>query len=231
MTLAASGVMSFGGSTATRSINLELGVSATAQRGFNDATSRTLSGTTAGSQVSIFTFYGKSNYTPTTITLTGGSGTYTVPTGATQVVMEAWGGGGQSGQDWVTYEPLLWNGGAGAGGGYSRSLYSCSGGQTFNYAVGGNTTVTSGTLTITSMAANNGGQGGAASDYVDGTDSTTGGTASGGNQANTAGGAASGGVGGNASTGVYGGPYGHGHDASYPGLQAGDPGGIVLRFT
>lgn len=60
MTLAASGAISLGGSTATRSINLELGQSATAQVSMNDANVRSLAGVASGAIVMPTNFYGKS---------------------------------------------------------------------------------------------------------------------------------------------------------------------------
>lgn len=64
MTLAASGEMSIGGSVLTRSINLEVGRTATATSGMNDSALRSLSGiTTPGSQISISDFYNKSAVT------------------------------------------------------------------------------------------------------------------------------------------------------------------------
>ncbi len=60
MTLAASGAISLGGSTATRSINLELGQSATAQISLNDANVRSLAGVPSGAIVVPTNFYGKS---------------------------------------------------------------------------------------------------------------------------------------------------------------------------
>lgn len=63
MTLAASGAISLGGSTATRSINLELGQSATAQVSMNDTNVRTLAGVASGAIVMPTNFYGKSAVT------------------------------------------------------------------------------------------------------------------------------------------------------------------------
>jgi hypothetical protein len=61
MTLNASGPISLGGSTVGESVNLELGQSATATISFNDAAVRTLTGTTAGSTLSMpGGFWGKS---------------------------------------------------------------------------------------------------------------------------------------------------------------------------
>jgi len=60
MTLASSGTMSIGGSTATRSINLELGLSATANSSIGQSNFRTLAGVSSGA-ISLSNFYGKSN--------------------------------------------------------------------------------------------------------------------------------------------------------------------------
>jgi hypothetical protein len=63
MALNSSGPLSFGGATTGQSINLELGVSATALASINSTSFRTLAGVASG-QISISNFYGKSN-TPT----------------------------------------------------------------------------------------------------------------------------------------------------------------------
>jgi hypothetical protein len=60
MTLAASGTMSIGGTTATRSINLELGRASNAQSSMGESALRTLAGVPSGA-ISISNFYGKSN--------------------------------------------------------------------------------------------------------------------------------------------------------------------------
>jgi hypothetical protein len=66
MTLAATGAISLGGSTATRSVNLELGVSGTAAITMNDTNSRVLAGkNTALSQISMTDFYNKSKNSST----------------------------------------------------------------------------------------------------------------------------------------------------------------------
>jgi alpha-tubulin suppressor-like RCC1 family protein len=68
MALNLSGPISLGGSTVGQSVNLEIGVSATAQVSFNDAAVRTLTATTAGTALVMPTdFYGKSQ--PTSIKL------------------------------------------------------------------------------------------------------------------------------------------------------------------
>ena len=56
--------MSIGGSTANRSINLELGRSATASSNMNESALRTLAGVSSGA-ISISDFYGKTNATIT----------------------------------------------------------------------------------------------------------------------------------------------------------------------
>lgn len=59
MALASSGVISIGGTTATRSINLELSRSATATSSLGEADLRTLAGVSSGA-ISMSNFYGKS---------------------------------------------------------------------------------------------------------------------------------------------------------------------------
>jgi hypothetical protein len=60
MALNASGTLSIGGSTAGQSINLELGRTATTSSNLNESALRTLAGVASG-QISISSFYGKSN--------------------------------------------------------------------------------------------------------------------------------------------------------------------------
>tara|TARA_R110000744_G_scaffold104784_1_gene200505 strand:- start:1932 stop:2498 length:567 start_codon:yes stop_codon:yes gene_type:complete len=75
MTLAASGTMSMGGSTSTRSINLELGLSATATATMGSAAFRTLADVSSGA-ISLSNFYGKSDATGFTVTQgSAGNGT------------------------------------------------------------------------------------------------------------------------------------------------------------
>jgi hypothetical protein len=62
MALNSSGPLSFGGSTVGQSINLELGVSATAQASINATDFRALAGVPSG-QISVNDFYGKSSAT------------------------------------------------------------------------------------------------------------------------------------------------------------------------
>ena len=60
MTLAASGTLSIGGTTTDRSINVELGRSATATSSMGETDLRTLAGVSSGA-ISMSNFYGKSN--------------------------------------------------------------------------------------------------------------------------------------------------------------------------
>lgn len=60
MPLVSSGEISIGGSTANRSINLELGRSATATSSLGESALRTLAGVSSGA-ISLSDFYGKSN--------------------------------------------------------------------------------------------------------------------------------------------------------------------------
>lgn len=69
MPLASSGQMSIGGSTASRSINLELGRSASATSSLGESALRTLAGVSSGA-ISMSNFYGKSSG-PTTASLGG----------------------------------------------------------------------------------------------------------------------------------------------------------------
>lgn len=62
MTLASSGTMSIGGTTTDRSINLELGRSATATSSMGEADLRTLAGSSPNTTISMSEFYGKSAF-------------------------------------------------------------------------------------------------------------------------------------------------------------------------
>jgi hypothetical protein len=65
------------------------------------------------------------------------SGTFTVPSGVTKIMVEVWGGGGGgAGGAWVTVPPnvtLGSSGGGGGGGGYGKDIFSVTSGT--NYAV------------------------------------------------------------------------------------------------
>jgi hypothetical protein len=121
---------------------------------------------------------------------TGTGATETVPAGAQNVVIEAWGAGGDGGTG-NGAGCSSQNGGGGGGGGYSRTSIAVNSGQTITYTVGqpvngaagGDTTVSSGTLAITTMTAH----GGAVANNYNGSGTAAGGTASGGTAANTTG--------------------------------------------
>lgn len=180
-------------------------------------------------------------FTPVTVTYnTVGSFTETAPAGATNVVIEVWAGGGQG----MGVSKVATLGGAGgAAGGYSKSTYVISGGQTLNLTVGsggagggtrtpvagGTSSCSSGSKTITTMTANGG------------TGSSTGGVggaASGGNLANGTGNAGStayddmGGAPGNPNDGGQGlaGQGGWGADASGEIMVGRGGGRGMVRF-
>ena len=141
---------------------------------------------------------------------TAGSGTETIPTGATTCVIEVWGGVSGGGGGSLGNGSTGGGGGGGAGPGYSRSSYTVSGdaGETMAYTVGaagnygsnvfsgtagngtagGSSSVSSGTFAVTTMTATAGGFGTGGTNSAAGTGGAAS-TASGGNAVNTAGGA------------------------------------------
>ena len=153
---------------------------------------------------------------------TGSGATETAPTGASNVKIEVWGASGASGEGGNTSP-----GGGAAGGGYSVTNTSISGGQTLTYTVGVGgvggaitpsnpgtaSSCSSGTKTITTMTANGGS--GYTGNATSG--SSTGGTASGGTTSNTSGGSV-------ANTNI-GGLAGDGRAYSNPG---GGPNGATI---
>lgn len=173
---------------------------------------------------------------PSTSTTNGNVGSdqsvvVTIPTGAVQMVVEAWGGGGSGGTGGVNSD-----GGPGSGG-YTKktiALTSSDWGKTLNVTAGGNTaagaaatghasTISSGTYVISTMTAN----GGVACPSGD-NHGHLGGTALGGTT-NTNGGAGAdyrsptGGNGGDCPNGGSGGAGGT--NAGAPGADGGTPGG------
>lgn len=177
-------------------------------------------------------------FTPVTHTFNSGSGVETVPFGATNVTIKV-GGAGCGGSTAIT------NGGGGGGGGLAESdNIACSGTQTLNYSVGvggvggngsganvgnpgGNSTVTSGTLTVATMTG--GGAPAQSTPFVAG----AGGTASGGTTSNTSGAAgqtgAAGGAGG-AAAGGFPGNGGAGQQNPSNG-NTGSDGRITFAYT
>ncbi len=170
---------------------------------------------------------------------TAGSGTETIPAGASNCVVEVWGGTNAGGNGTGTGCTASGGGGGGAPG-YSRTSLAVTPGNTFAYTVGAAgaaSTVSSGTQAITTMTANAGAVGANGPLGAGG----AGGTATGGNQANTTGSAGSagtgahGGFGGTATAGVnanLGSVGGHGgFSASNTGKTSGSAGGIAFYYT
>lgn len=95
------------------------------------------------------------SFTPVTVTYTGGSGTETVPPGATQCVIRMNGTGGNGMANGSPGPP----GTGGGGGGNCIKTVTVSGGQTFSYAfTSGNASVTSASPSV-SLLANKGANG------------------------------------------------------------------------
>lgn len=232
MTLQASGAISLG------NVSSELGVGSTTARSMNDSSSRTLAGVASG-QISMSSFYGKSNFTPTTRIYSvfqsfATTGTETVPSGATSVTIEVWGAGGPGGQPY--YDGSQYDSGGGGGGGsYCRSVYSVSGGDTLAYSAAGydsvNCTVSSGSKTITTLVGKRGAAGSSASYGVPGT-AGGGYGATGGNVVNQTGNSASGGTPGSAITGLSSAAYGDGGSGDNIGSTTpGSQGAVIFRYT
>jgi hypothetical protein len=178
-----------------------------------------------------------------------GSGTVTIPTGATGVTIEVWGGGGGGGFGTVTqifgeflYEPQDNPGGGGGSGGYAKTILVLSGGdalKTIAYAVGaagtngtagdpvggsgGISTASAGTYALAEMVCTGGG-GGAGGIGFNASKQGAGGIATGGNtNTNGNGGANFTQTGGAAVLGVGNLVGGAGGDGGDP-VEGGDPG-------
>lgn len=165
---------------------------------------------------------GATSGTTTRIYQTPGTGTETIPTGFNTLTIEVFGGSGGGGAKNVSGS-ITNGGGGGASGAYSRSTVSVTGlgGDTLAYVVGlagvaglgngGLSSVSSGTLSITTMTSGGGTNGGDASSSVPGTGAPAP-TATGGTVVNTPGNAGSNGgitgisspIGGNGGFGVAG---------------------------
>ena len=135
-------------------------------------------------------------------TYTSGSGSTSIPTGASYVIIEVYGGGGAGGTGSNLCVGLA--GGVGGNGGYVKKTLALTGanvGQTFNYVVGPGGTVAAGTAstatngTFPTSVSMSGGGGGRGVNGASGGAAGTPGTASGGD-VNTAGGGSAGGSGG-----------------------------------
>ena len=185
---------------------------------------------------------------PTLVTFdfSSGSGTVTIPVGATDLVIETWGGGGGGGRG----DDAVGEGGGGGAGGYSKKtlVLVAQDGKTILYSVGargagsntpdpgntgGTSTASSGTYILTSLISL-GGAGG----LSDGTATQgAGGTSSGGDTNTTGGGGAIGNISGAAATagdgGLLGGAGGDGAPPTFGGARgdAGLPGRTRFVFT
>lgn len=179
---------------------------------------------------------------------TAGAGTETIPTGASTVTIEVWGGSGGGAAGYGP--PCGGNSGASGGsGGYSRTVVNvaAANGQTIVFNVGtfgtggggtgGTSTASTGTFSLTTMTAA-GGTGGApgGSSGIAG----VGGTSSGGNQANTSGnagvnagstGAGGAGIVGVNGTGGIGGAGGSGSSGPGHGGRAGNLGLVIFSYV
>lgn len=183
----------------------------------------------------------------------GSSATETIPNGAASCEVQAWASGGYGGAGSGSGCASHGGGGGGAGG-YSRCTFNVSAQntKTFTYTVGAaptvagtngnNSTVSSGTFTI-SLITCNAGQGGANAPATSG---GVGGTASNGNAgavvttggSGTAGSTLSAGNGANGTAGNVtgdGSPYGRGGNGGFTvtntGLSAGGVGAVVFAYT
>jgi hypothetical protein len=176
----------------------------------------------------------------------------TIPVGFSTLTAEVWGGSGAGGTRYQSGSTIA-GGGGGASGGYARSVISVVGlgGDTLNFTVGvngvvgvnngGDSTISSGTLTITTMTGGGGKSGANATGGNTPGAGGTGGTASGGTSVNLTGNAGAAGLssanGGNGGTGGFGipginyGGYGGGVGGGAPGV-GGQPGGVgIVVFT
>lgn len=167
----------------------------------------------------------------THIVTTAGTGSWTIPAGATLMTLEAFGATGNGG---AATTPN--SGGGGGAGGYSLTQVALAGnaGQTVNYSVGAvaaATTISSGTFTLTTMTANAGGNG---TNLAGG----SGGTASGGTTTNSTGnpgdagtGASGDSLGGPGKVGIITtGPSGA-NGVTSPASSPGSPGTVAVKFS
>ena len=138
MTLPASGQITL------NDVNVELGLSGTAQVSLNDSAVRTLFEIASG-EIEMSDGYGKADFSPWTTTPTfqnfqGATstinGTYTPTSGTVKFLVMMWGSTGHGGNT-VAYSNLPAIGAASAGGaGYVEKLYTHSGSTTYNYTLG-----------------------------------------------------------------------------------------------
>jgi len=137
MALNSSGPISFGGATTGQSINLELGVSATAVASIDSASFRTLAGVPSGA-ISVSNFYGKSNtLTGQQTYTTAGSYSFVIPAGVSSITVLAVGGGGGSVGAYGPFSKDAYGGGGASGGALAYyNNYSVTPGQSVAIVVG-----------------------------------------------------------------------------------------------
>lgn len=133
MALNGSGAISIGGSTTGQSINLELSRSATATSSLNETELRSLCGVASGA-ISLSDFYNASAFEAYQDSLsTPGSGSHTIPTGASSLTISIWGAGSGGGKQEYGSD-------AGGGGGafmqYTIAIAASDWGNSLSYTVG-----------------------------------------------------------------------------------------------
>jgi hypothetical protein len=200
-----------------------------------------MTGVLSAEQIIIPYGSGGGGFTPIYDTYTTGSGTNTIPSGCSQLIVFAWGGGG--GGAYLSGIGSDIEGGGGGAGGYCQSTFTITSadyGKTFNWVVGTGgspasngtaSTVTNGTYTSNtiSFSANGGGQG---MHFVGG----VGGTATGA-QTNIPGNNGGGDittVGGAATVGYNGDAYGGGGDGEnvyFYGPFSGNNGAVIFYYS
>ena len=195
--------------------------------------------------ISIYNFYGTSNFVPHTDTYYSGSGNAVVPGGAVQVVISVQGGSAAGGYgDYDSFEDQNYGGGGGGSGGWvqlTRSLNGSDAGVNISYTVGidgiipsqldGTSSTVSGSVSGGSIGITAGG--GQAGNTGTPGSGGSGGTATGGNTNNAGN---PGGSGSSGSGGGGGGPpsggTGQGGDGGYgPGEAGSDGSGVYISFA
>ena len=231
MTMVSSGPISLAGTATSgglnESIEVELGGSGSSTISLNDSSVRTLLVVPSGA-IDLHTAYGKSSFTPFNQSFTSGSGTVTVPTGASGLTVYVVGGGGKGGDGWAGVDPG--GGGGGGSGGFSaiaRAISSGDWGVTLSYIVGagsssgseGGTSSSSGSVAAGSLIQSaTGGFVGANGNPGGGTGGSGGAPAG---SSGAAGGAGSGGIGGTGGAAPLDSQGGGGNGGHVSGFQPG----------
>ena len=136
MTLVSSGAIFIGGTTSTRSIELELSQSGSAAAHLGDTAFRNLAGKPSGA-IYLSDFYGKSSVIHGNVTLTS-SQTYTLPaTAGTSITAVSISGGGGGGGGSAREDRGTYSGGGGGGSGEVRqATFTVTVGQALTVVVG-----------------------------------------------------------------------------------------------